>query len=369
MDKYYTVVIFLAVFIMLIMDMLVRSNDILEPGQRRRVYIISSLVIICSVSEWLGVYLDGTDIRFRALHIAVKTVELAAAPAITVLCSGLMNKLHRHRAICAVLLIHTALEIVSAFTGFIFYVDGANVYGHGQFYMIYVLAYLAGVVLFVYSLLSSAVRNYGINRMLMLALPTFFLCGLVLQYASGDIRVTWLCASVDVLMTYVLYSELMQRVDPMTHLLNRRSYESRLASLRRSAVIFFFDIDNFKAINDTYGHAFGDEALSAVGGAIYSVFGKNGICYRVGGDEFSAVMDIPVGAADRYVSDFLREMQQRRSADGRLPVVSVGYGAFSPENGDVATAVSCADAMMYSYKRQRKAADADAQSQSAEAGE
>ena len=44
-------------------------------------------------------------------------------------------------------------------------------------------------------------------------------------------------------MVYILYSELTQKIDTLTHLLNRRSYESRLASLRGHAVIYYFDVD------------------------------------------------------------------------------------------------------------------------------
>lgn len=49
----------------------------------------------------------------------------------------------------------------------------------------------------------------------------------------------WACSAVDVLMVYILYSELTQKIDTLTHLLNRRSYESRPASLRGHAVIYY----------------------------------------------------------------------------------------------------------------------------------
>ena len=63
-------------------------------------------------------------------------------------------------------------------------------------------------------------------------------------------------------MVYILYSELTQKIDTLTHLLNRRSYESRPASLRGQAVIYYFDVDEFKSVNDTFGHGVGDAASS-----------------------------------------------------------------------------------------------------------
>lgn len=82
-------------------------------------------------------------------------------------------------------------------------------------------------------------------------------------------------------MVYILYSELTQKIDTLTRLLNRRSYESRLASLRGHAVIYYFDVDEFKSVNDTFGHGVGDAVLAEVG-----------YCYRIGGDEFCVIAQI-----------------------------------------------------------------------------
>ena len=101
-------------------------------------------------------------------------------------------------------------------------------------------------------------------------------------------------------MVYILYSELTQKIDTLTHLLNRRSYESRPASLRGHAVIYYFDVDEFKSVNDTFGHGVGDAVLAEVG-----------YCYRIGGDEFCVIAQISDTAAEKYLSEFLRELTAR----------------------------------------------------------
>ena len=342
MSDFYSAVIFLSVFIMIIMDMLVSGNDLMEHDKKQTIYTVSVLVIAGAVSEWLGVWMDGADPSLRTLHILVKTIELSTAPIITVLCSDLMTPLKHKKLIYSLLFANALLEICSAFTGFIFSVDAQNVYHHEAFYWIYVLTYSGGVLLFLLMLLRESGKYYGMHRTTVVMLPGFFLCGLLIQY-QASVRVTWLCTAVDILLVYILYSELTQKTDVLTHLLNRRSYESRLSSLREHAVIYYFDVDEFKSVNDTFGHGVGDAVLAEVG-----------YCYRIGGDEFCVIAQISDTAAEKYLSEFLRELTARRVKKEHLPHVSVGYACFNPVLGSVEDAIKRADRMMYHYKRKRK---------------
>ena len=114
--------------------------------------------------------------------------------------------------------------------------------------------------------------------------------------------------------------------DSMTALGNRNAYELRLRELvadpPEELSFIIFDIDQMKEINDTYGHQAGDQAIALAAQCIREVFASRGDCYRIGGDEFCAIL-----AQSREIPAKLRqfdELLQTRS-QGHLPV-RVSYG-------------------------------------------
>lgn len=154
----------------------------------------------------------------------------------------------------------------------------------------------------------------------------------------------------------------ISRTDPLTGLLNRRGYEEEAlmilgAAGRRKnlAVVLMIDIDHFKAINDAYGHEFGDEVLAEVGKVI-QVFGQeHGILTaRHGGEEFTVLM---VGISELHGGRLAEALRLRCAAAtiarGRKIVsvtVSIGLAA-SRQTKTLPAIVRAADAALYSAKR------------------
>lgn len=86
--------------------------------------------------------------------------------------------------------------------------------------------------------------------------------------------------------------------DPLTGLLNRRSFVEQFEVARVHGVGGSFciaDIDYLKAINDSYGHLAGDDAILSVAAALSSVLGEESLIARIGGDEFCAFVPHPIG--------------------------------------------------------------------------
>lgn len=88
------------------------------------------------------------------------------------------------------------------------------------------------------------------------------------------------------------------RIDMLTGILNKRSFENMVDAMVKKAsdderyALVLFDIDNFKGVNDTYGHACGDKILAGVGEVMRKTFRSDDLLGRVGGDEFCVLMKV-----------------------------------------------------------------------------
>ena len=130
------------------------------------------------------------------------------------------------------------------------------------------------------------------------------------------------------------------RIDPLTELANRRHFADVLANASQHAQttgkllsLLLLDIDHFKRINDTYGHAVGDACLVAIAARLKAEFSGDGeLAARVGGEEFGVVLDGQTISAVSLRAERFREnlVTQPIELDGTvLPVtVSIGIAEF-----------------------------------------
>lgn len=154
---------------------------------------------------------------------------------------------------------------------------------------------------------------------------------------------------------------LLARSDALTGLPNRRmwqeEFERRLHGLRASdhhLGVFLLDLDRFKVINDTYGHAVGDRLLQAASDRIAQGLRQGDFLARLGGDEFALLVNAEAGEETlfRIAQRILTEVAKPFEADGITADVSVSIGiAVYPADGqDAETLLSCADKAMYQSK-------------------
>lgn len=148
------------------------------------------------------------------------------------------------------------------------------------------------------------------------------------------------------------------RRDPLTGLRTRDGFTRRATVLLKDprAVVVLADVDHFKQINDTHGHAAGDALLKATAARLAHYVGRDGVAGRLGGDEFAAVVIDTHGT----ITDLLAVLHGvlARPADGMDPAVrttvSLGWvGAADHPGEDLSGLLRRADEAMYAAKQAR----------------
>jgi diguanylate cyclase (GGDEF)-like protein len=154
--------------------------------------------------------------------------------------------------------------------------------------------------------------------------------------------------------------------DDLTGLANRRAFNQRLSQeflrARRYGhpfAVVLVDLDRFKAINDTHGHAAGDRALAAFAAILRGMIRATDVAARLGGDEFALLLpETDAGAAERVVRRLKLMLAERpvpvdpATGDAVRLSVSAGVAALSADTESESKLLAAADRALYADKRE-----------------
>jgi diguanylate cyclase (GGDEF)-like protein len=159
---------------------------------------------------------------------------------------------------------------------------------------------------------------------------------------------------------------LRARQDALTGLLNHQAFTRELeVELERAKrydhplALVFFDVDRFKAVNDTFGHPEGDRVLRLVAASLEETLRRTDLAGRMGGDEFAAALVETEPEAAGHVLARLVDRLDELAATGELPdgfSISPGVAHYPADGGDTDALFRAADARSYDVKRARSSA-------------
>ena len=149
--------------------------------------------------------------------------------------------------------------------------------------------------------------------------------------------------------------------DPLTGLLNRRGFDAaaatelaRAARFSRPLTLAYIDLDDFKQVNDTYGHEEGDRLLAAVAAALAAGRACD-VVARLGGDEFALLLPETDATAAAHAIERMRLAALAASEAAGLPVTfSCGVITFEEPPTSLAAALAEVDRVLYARKRARQ---------------
>ena len=257
------------------------------------------------------------------------------------------------------------LSVITVFNGVLFYIDSNNSYNRGPFFYINnIICYSYAFVCCIHALfVSLSIRDYLKKKQLrLLACYIFFpVLFALIQLFFPEIPTILVGMTIPVIYIYTEFLDLQISTDYLTGLNNRNQLMRYLDMLEatptrdKEIYLFMLDVDSFKKINDTYGHAEGDRALIKTAEILKSCAGAyGGFVARLGGDEFTYVAEFESEESVAEIKAYFEKATAEASKSLEYTLgLSVGCGKYTP-GLKISELFQRADTDMYAVKAARK---------------
>lgn len=366
------------------------ENDIFSMKTIRRFQRLIYVLIIEIVIDCVFAVLEGHDIPNVVLYI-MKSIELTINPIAAFFVFDIfydkkiskrdktMNRIRKMMILA--INVNVLLQMMVVLKQQVFIIDKYSMYQRGPLMPIYVTILLFVIMILAIGIIIYSNKTQSIMKATLFSFTLVLVTSVALRFFFPKRNYDFLCLSISVLFLLVYYSHVTLRIDPLTKLLNRQVYSRLIERIDYTTIIVVIDVNNFKQINDVYGHACGDQVLKSFAKIICKAYGQYAYCFRTGGDEFCVILkpnifeklleDTPncdvysmaemfMEKLDALVQDYNTEKGEDSLLDNG---VSQGYGIFyahpSEANIDyndmpVKEVIELADQRMYRNKEQFK---------------
>lgn len=287
-DQYFLVLTTIDLFVLTFMCILTKLSETLNGKQKRGFFLAFALIGVISILEVITILVDGAPVHLRCLNILSNYLGFGLSPAVSACLVYALDKKtvisRKFKAAVGCEVVYLLLLTALLPSGMVFSVSEDNVYARGPYFAFYIVMYLAALAYLAVSTIVTAWEFQNRSRVLLYPLIVFLAAETIIQIALPQLHVTWLCVTLLSVLYFIYCSEMWNQFDALTGLLNQNSYLNRTAEMRRSdEVLVVFDVDDFKQVNDRYGHVKGDICLAEIAACIKKAYARHGYCYRTGG--------------------------------------------------------------------------------------
>lgn len=274
--------------------------------------------------------------------------------------------------------VNFVMASLSPFTDWFFQIDPINHYHRGSLLLVSFLLSYALLPVAVVKVLAqyrqlrqnrSAIAKNVKEFRWMLEYTIIPVIGGIVQAMFYNVTYIWNFTVLGLIILYINYQNVEITTDSLTGLYNRRqsyAYFERFmrerTKERATIAVVMIDINNFKKINDQYGHTQGDDAIIAVARVLESEFRWDDFICRFGGDEFVVITKHGELSALKAVLKSVDEQLLSLQKEGKFAfdlAISAGYAQYSRRNRKLDTLIKQADEMMFEQKAKllRRASD------------
>lgn len=371
--EFYFFICLLVFFILCIMTVLIKENNRFGADVKKKFYTTYIIIGLSAFAEFASVIMNGMPMWTKHIHLIVKAVDYIVTPMSGIFLVMQVSKDNIYKKLpWALIIINAVVEVISIFTGWIFYIDDTNTYRHGEFYFIYMAVYIIELIIVVREFWKYGKTFEKNNRLSLLSIVFFVCLSIIIQEMTGTtIRTTTFGITIGSVLLFIHFSEFGQlkndmtieyqknllRTDPLTGMENRYAYVEELDKYKdkdkvsSNLIVFSIDANGLKTVNDEYGHLEGDKLIIGVAECVKKVFEAYGKCFRTGGDEFIVIVDSFRLSAD-ILQKRLKEEVNRYNTNSEWRVsLSSGWASFKENDGiSIEELINIADKKMYEDK-------------------
>ncbi len=332
----------------------------------RLFFILILLTLLVLVLEILSVALNsGYYIDFIIAHKLVDTLGFTFAPLVPV-CAVLYvyKKTNQDRKInnkifwlSAPLVVNSITSIGSYSFNWLFSITSENMYVRGPLWVISPMTcYFYYIVNF--AVLYNSRKKLIKEELLVLSMLTLIPAVMsVFQLYYFVYLTIWNSAAIGIIINYIFIIQSQAKIDPLTGLGNRVAYNEYVANLRRKSNIVLavvnIDLDDFKSINDIYGHHEGDKVLRLFARELQNIFKGKGVPIRIGGDEFIVLLnENQKDVVEKYIKMLIDRVNGYNARSDMPYRIKFSYGMtiFDDMYNNIDELIQHSDRLMYERK-------------------
>lgn len=339
---------------------LLHSSTSLIKYRKAAFYACILVTILIIVSEAATIFSSNGSADLRIINIVFNILGFSLSPMVPILIVLIFDNriLKSYKFLLIPTIVNIFATVLSIQYKIIFYIDENNYYMRGQYFYIFIAVYIINYLMLIISTLDIRKKyNYPIRRkMFMLFMFTVF--GTSIQIVNPSIYVSWHCVTLTLFLYFLLVAEFDSRVDNLSGLYNRAAFDKVSNELNKAKTlsIIVLDVNDFKSINDSYGHDYGDKVINTLGKIIRDSFNRHYSCYRFGGDEFVVIShEVDREKIDAQLHAMINTLKQSREKGIVLPTLAYGYSIYTGEEKlDFNKLLKEADEQMYLFKKTEK---------------
>ncbi len=334
------------ILILIAFIILLKITVFLDNKTIRRMCILIIGIFLLSIVVFMEFYLSDLGILIKQRTVLM-AIRYSATPIIIAMIHfTLVRKTRWYIFIPA--LIFTVINLISIPTGIVFRINEDNSLQRG------VLGYLPYIAVAIYGILLIFVLFRQCNKLATEIIPIIFLSfaclsGMVLPFIFEKNYSKIFCTTIVIaLFVYYVFSILqLTKKDTLTGLFNRQAYYSDVLDNEKDiTALISIDMNGLKKINDTEGHAAGDEALLSLAMCFVRATKSGQLVYRLGGDEFVIVC---MNTSENEVQELINRIKKNVSETKYS--CAIGYSFREDNSTEVEELLMESDKIMYEDKK------------------